>query len=104
MLKGQMRSKLRWDSDTKEYRVQHKQDRQPFLDAAKRRRDVEEAGGIRKDAELTKFASIPMTVVLEIRDKHGIDLMSANREDLRRACKLIEREYPLLKTTNTRIG
>ena len=104
-VKGAIRRRLRWDSDINEYRVQLKQDVQPFIDAAKYRRDVEEAGGLTKNpAALVKVASRPETVVLEIKAKYGLDLFSANRQDLKLILKIVEAFYPKLKTTNKRIG
>ena len=80
-------------------------DVQPFIDAAKYRRDVEEAGGLTKNPDaLVKVASIPETVVLEIKEKYGLDLFSANRQDLKLILKIVEAFYPKLKTTNKRIG
>lgn len=101
-MKLTLRSKARYDVDTGEYRIQHVEDVAPHLEQARQERDRE--WGQRKDAEIMRYASVPLTVVMEIKENHGIDLFCANRDQMKRVRRIIESEYPHLKTTNRRIS
>ena len=48
-----------------------------------------------------KVASIPMWVVVEMKNK-GVDILG--KHNVKAACKLIERDYPWLKTTSKRLA
>ncbi len=45
------------------------------------------------------YARIPNAVIMEMKLKHGVDMM-APKPDWKSIMKLINREYPALKTTN----
>lgn len=76
--------------------VEHVQDVQPLID---RNRELINTGatdaGIKKGLWL--YASIPLTVVVELRNK-GINVY--NREHRRRVFQEINTNYPYLKTTH----
>lgn len=98
-------ARLRWDSDSGEYRIQHYSDIETFKNVNEMHRRKEEELGIRKDAGFRFIGSIPFTVVMEIKEKHGIDLTNLrDKTERRKAFRIIERDYPLLKGTNMRIG
>jgi hypothetical protein len=75
------------------------QDVAPILDGiAARRNDGDYSrNGIKDD--WWHYARLPLTVIMEMKTKHGVDLM-APKVDWKSALKIINREYPLLKTTN----
>lgn len=99
------KTRLRWDKDTGEYRVQYIDDGNAFLRAAELARAKESELGIRRDAAMIPVGSIPMTKVMEIKEKYGIDLLNLrDRSERKRAFQIIEKNYPKLKTTNMRIG
>lgn len=99
-------TRIRWDKETKEFRAQYSDPVQPFLDDARRSRDLEaEAGGMRKTDGYQRVGTVPMTEVLRIKEKWGIDLTALrDKAERKLAFQIIEREYPHLKTTNSRIG
>ena len=98
-------TRLRYDKDTGEYRVRYSSPIEPFIAAAKKRREAEEHFGVKRDAQYRFVGSVPMTVVMEIKEKHGVDLMNLrDSTERRKAFRIIEQEYPLLKGTNMRIG
>jgi hypothetical protein len=100
-----MHTNLRWDVDTKEFRVQYVDNIDPFLSEAKRARDREEAEGLHRHDGYRRVGTIPMTEVMRIQDRYGIDLTNLrDKAERRLAFQIIERDYPYLKTTNQRIG
>jgi hypothetical protein len=99
------KTRLRYDLDTKEFRVQYSDPIQPFLDDAKHARDREESLGTHRHQGLIRIGSLPMTEVLRIKEKWGIDMTALkDKAERRLAMQIIEREYPYLKTTNMRLG
>lgn len=54
-------------------------------------------------AEFKRVARVPVTVITEINEKHGINLMKCNPDQRKKALQIIERDYPYLKTTNSPI-
>lgn len=76
--------------------VHYQQDVAPVLEYTKRlRNDSATDYGIKND--LWHYAQIPPVTILEMKFKHGIDIFDKNH--LKRAFELINREYPYLKTT-----
>lgn len=82
------------DSLTGEYSVY--QDERPFLEQAKREREM----GQRKDVGYKKACTIPDIVAVDLLFKYGIDVHSetfmANSDDVRRVMRIIKTEYPHL--------
>ena len=72
------------------------QDVEPILKNNKERRDNEDVHQ-RKKSDWVKYASVPMIVVEQLMKK-GINLFDPN--DTKKAMKVIEEDYPYLKTTN----
>ena len=50
------------------------QDEKPFLEQAKKDRDLSNSGFNKKDLGFKKFATVPDIVAIEIKNKWGIDL------------------------------
>lgn len=70
-------------------------------------RILDQAKAFRNDDDYSKqgikedwwhYARIPNGVILEMKEKHGVDLM-ARKIDWKKAFKVINREYPALKVT-----
>lgn len=100
-------TRLRYDVETKEFRAQYSDPVDPFLDSAKRARDLEEFQGTagHGDHGYKRLCTLPMTEVLRIKDKYGIDMTNLrDKTERKRALRIVEQEYPHLKTTNQRIG
>jgi hypothetical protein len=76
--------------------VESIQDVEPILKNNKALRDNEDEH-LRKKSDWVKYASVPMVIVEDLMKK-GINLFDEN--DIKRAIKVIERDYPYLKTTN----
>jgi hypothetical protein len=76
--------------------VHYRQDVEPLLEYTRAlRNDGATDHGIKND--LWHYAQIPPVIVLEMRFKHGVDIF--NRDHMKKAFELINREYPYLKTT-----
>jgi hypothetical protein len=74
------------------------QDATPILEQATRMRNDGDYSrqGIKDD--MWHYARLPLMVLMEMKTKHGVDLM-AKHPDWKSALKIINREYPWLKTT-----
>lgn len=97
--------RARYDTETGEYRVQHSDNLDAFLRSNENARKKEAELGLRKDAGFIFVGSVPMTVVMKIKEEHGIDLTNLrSRLERKRAFRIIEQDYPKLKGTNMRIG
>lgn len=72
----------------------YRQDVEPVLEVARTERiNGLTDYGIKKDLWL--YARIPPVVILEMKYKYGVDIF--NRNHLKRAFELLNREYPWLK-------
>lgn len=101
---GQM-TNLKYDVDTGEFRVQYSDNADAFIRHNELHRKKEAELGLKKDAQYIFIGSVPMTVVMQIKAKHGIDLTNMkDKSERKRAFQIIEKEYPALKGTNMRIG
>lgn len=79
--------------------VHYSQDVEPVLELAKTERiNGLTDGGIKKDLWL--YARIPPVVIMELKNKYGVDIFK--RGDLKKAFQLINSEYPYLKCTEKR--
>lgn len=80
-----------------EYIVHIKQDVEPVLEYAKTQRN---SGINDKVGDFGHYAIIPAVTQMELIHKHGINIH--DKYDEHRLLKIIETEYPHLKTTNLR--
>ena len=70
---GTIKGTIQYDKDgSSEWRVY--QDEKPFLEQAKKDRDISDSGLNKKDLGFKKFATVPDIVAIEIKNKWGIDL------------------------------
>jgi len=85
------------DTATGEFKVD--QDAQPFLDAAKRERDMHEHFGT-KDTGYRKACTIPDIVAVDLLYKYKIDIHSPDfmhdPAQIRRVIKIMKTDYPHL--------
>ena len=98
-----LRSAVEYDDHGSNWMVE--QDISHVLEAAKRDREREQLLGKSKQ-HYRKFASIPEVVAIEINQLYGIDLFAPefmhDEEMKARFFRIIETEYPHLKTTETK--
>ncbi len=80
--------------DSNRLQVHYRQDVEPLLDLTARERNE---GVNDKRNNLTLYARIPAVVILELKNKYGVDIFK--KDHLKRAFDLINSEYPRLKTT-----
>jgi hypothetical protein len=64
--------------------------------AAMRNNDEYSKAGIKNDQ--WHYARLPLSVIVQMKEKFGVDMMSP-KIDWKSALKIINREYPHLKTT-----
>lgn len=77
----------------------YRQDVEPVLDLAKAERDSGAADKHGKHADMYLYARIPPVVILELKYKYGVDMLRGRQDHLAMAVKIINQEYPHLKTT-----
>lgn len=89
---------FQYENSTDQMAITTEQDIAPIIDSITARRNDADYSrdGIKKD--WWHYARLPLTVIMEMKTKHGVDLM-APKVDWKSALKIINREYPLLKTT-----
>lgn len=78
--------------------LHYRQDVEPVLDLAQYERTHGLADKAGKKQELFLYARIPPVIQLEMKHKWGVDINDRNH--LKRAFELINREYPRFKTTD----
>jgi hypothetical protein len=87
-----------YEDKTTDNRVQYhyQQDVEPLLEVTKQERiNGLTDKGIKNDLWL--YARIPPVVIMELKNKHGVDIFK--RDHLKKAMTLINTEYPYCKTT-----
>lgn len=89
---------FQFEAATDVMHITTEQDVAPILKAAEmRRHDADYSSqGIKDD--WWHYARLPTTVIMEMKTKHGIDMMAPNT-DWKSALKILNREYPYFKTT-----
>lgn len=81
--------------------LRHEQDVSEILDANKRAQ-ADSVG--KKFGDFAKVASIPFAVVLEWKDKYGINVMAPSEEDKARMVALLnDPDYAYLRTREGRL-
>jgi hypothetical protein len=78
--------------------LHYRQDVEPVLDLAQYERNNGLADKAGKKQEFYLYARIPPVIQLEMKYKYGVDIH--DRNDLKRAFELINREYPRFKCTD----
>lgn len=78
--------------------VHYRQDVEPVLETTKTERINGLSDQRWRKTGLALYARIPPVVILELKNKYGIDIFK--RDHLKRAMSLIETEYPYCKSTD----
>lgn len=84
--------------------IHYKQDVEPILQIAKYERDhgLSDTKQAKKN-DIRLFARIPPVVIMELKNKYGLDIFSNDRTERNKAFQKIEQEYPHLKTTTMKL-
>lgn len=90
--------------DTGEQQVHYRQDVEPIIDLAniERSQGLADAHAKRQykwGEEIHLYARIPPVIIMEIRNKFGINLLRMDKNQMKRAFEIINEHYPKLKTT-----
>ena len=95
----------RYDVDTGEYRIRHSQPIEPFKKAAALRREMDDAGMLNRKKDIYRVASIPMVIVMKIKDEHHIDATNLRTQaEKAKLLAIIDSEYPELRTVSGRLS
>ena len=96
-----LKTTLDFDASSGLHVLRHTQDVTSILDANKR----EQADNIgKKFGDFAKVASIPFAIVLEWKEKYGINVMSPSEEDKARMVALLnDPDYAFLRTRGGRL-
>lgn len=76
-------------------------DPEPFRNEAKLHRDLDAAYRNRK-SELRRYAALDLVTVMKLKHEYNLDVFNLRGNDGKRLRKIIDRDFPLLKTTNMR--
>lgn len=83
-------------------KVAHTQDIAPALKRNKQLQRTPELAARGKKADMMHFAHIPAIAMMDIKTKHGIDVLKATGADLVKLERLLQsREYCHLRTVDT---
>lgn len=82
------------------YRIRHETPINPLLEYAEYMRKKEEHLRQIKNNELEPLCALGPVEIMQIKSKHGIDVMNLRGNDHKALKFIIETEYPKLKTTN----
>jgi hypothetical protein len=98
---SELKTSLTFDNARETILLKHEQDVSNILDANKRAQ-ADAAG--EKWGDFTRVASIPFAVVLEWKDKYGINVMAPSEEDKARMVALLnDPDYAYLRTREGRL-
>lgn len=88
---------FQYEQSTDQMTISHEQDVDSALDVAHALAtdDLYSADGMKKD--LWHYAKVPNSIILEMKQKHGVDFFDKN--DAKRMFKLLNTEYARFKTT-----
>lgn len=98
---SELKTSLTFDNARETILLKHEQDVSNIIDANKRAQA--DAVG-EKWGDFTRVASIPFAVVLEWKDKYGINVMAPSEEDKARMVALLnDPDYAYLRTREGRL-
>jgi len=83
------------------FKARYSVDARPFIEHAAEHRALDEAYRNRK-SELRRYARLDPVTCMKIRHEYGIDIYNLKPGEGRRLMQIIDREFPMLKTTNMR--
>jgi hypothetical protein len=99
-MSGELKANIHHDVSEDTFHISHSQDVSAILEANKRAREQAEG---KKMGDMVRVATIPDVVAIEWMNE-GINVMSPNREDLRRMKKKLNSpEYAYLRTGGGRL-
>jgi len=100
-MSDELKTTLEFDKNTGKHILRHTQDVTSILDANKRAQ-ADNIG--KKFGDFAQIASIPFAVVLEWKQKYGINAMSPSPEDkIRMVALLNDPDYAYLRTRGGRL-
>lgn len=80
--------------------VRTEQDCQPVLDwCAEQRAEGMRDKGIPGGGMMKKYADVPLSIFLIMKEKHGINMFRPDATDWKKFFYVMETEYPMFKTT-----
>jgi hypothetical protein len=81
--------------------IHYRQDVEPILELAKIERinGLADKHGKESKQDVYLYARIPPVVILKLKYEHGIDIFSKDKDQLRKAMKVIDEHYPAVKCT-----
>lgn len=86
------------------YRIEATQDSEALLKSAERFRHREQALAKNPDAQMHHYARLSSLQVLELREKHKLDILKPmSTSERKRLHYIIETEFSRLKTTDKRV-
>lgn len=85
------------------YRIRHETPINPLLEYAEFMRKKEEHLRQVRNNEIEPMCALGPVEIMQIKDKHGIDVFNLKGNDHKALKYIIETEYPRLKTTNKKV-
>jgi hypothetical protein len=82
--------------------IHYRQDVEPVLDLAKYERvnGIADRVGKQSKQDIYLYARIPPVLILKLKYEHGLDVFSKDKDQLRKAMKVIDELYPAVKCTD----
>lgn len=82
--------------------IHYRQDVEPILELAKYERinGLADKHGKESKQDVYLYARIPPVVILKLKYEYGIDVFSKDKDQLRKAMVIIDRDFPMIKTTD----
>jgi hypothetical protein len=82
--------------------IHYRQDVEPVLELAKYERinGIADKVGKQSKQDIYLYARIPPVLILKLKYEHGIDVFSKDKDQLRKAMKVIDECYPAVKCTD----
>jgi len=87
-----------WEGDGEKVTITHSQNVQPVLDLAHGLAMDENRTNKGIKGDMWHYAKVPSTVIMEMKEKHGVDFFDKN--DWPRVFHLLNTEYTGFKTTH----
>lgn len=84
------------------YQITHSMDATPALEAALKARKLEE-DRLNKKNEIRPQARLPMTEVMNIKRRYGIDPLNVKPDQETRFWQILQTEYPRFLSTNKKV-
>lgn len=81
--------------------IHYRQDVEPVIELAtyERVNGLADKAGKESKQDIYLYARIPPVVILKLKYEYGIDVFSRDKDQLRKAMVIIDRDFPMIKTT-----